>query len=111
MWSCVTHCAGACLRWSYCEFMNCPPRPRLVPQISSNAHGFIVYSPNFMYENKGFLSNVVGDFKEQTIILCVCCLSLLFSLPFSLSLFCFCTKVEHEKLCLLCPPTPPCLRW
>lgn len=29
MWSCVTHCAGACLRWSYCEFRNCHPRPWL----------------------------------------------------------------------------------
>lgn len=45
-----------------------------------------------MYENKGFLSNVVGDFKKQKIFfVCVVCL------------FFFLHKNKYERLRLLCP--------
>lgn len=54
----VTHCAGGRLRWSYCEFINCPPRPRPLPQVNyeTASHGFILYSPiSYMKTKKSFL--------------------------------------------------------
>lgn len=50
---------------------NCHPRPRQAHSFyyETATHGFHIVQSNLMYENKGFLSNVVGDFKEQKIFL------------------------------------------
>lgn len=58
MWSCVTHCACGRLRWSYCEFGNCHPRPLPVPWINYQpaTHVFRLYSLLIStLENKAFL--------------------------------------------------------
>lgn len=110
MWSCVTHCAV--LDWNYCEFRKLSSKTSAGPQfLLWNCHSWShIVQSNLMYENKGFLSNVVGDFKEQKIFFsfflfeCIVCLLH----PLFLSLFFFLFFFLHKKQIMrncgfLCP--------
>lgn len=57
MCKCVTHCAGGCLKWSYCEFMNCP---KLSQNMTMKLPGRVSYCTVSLHVwNRGFLLNVI----------------------------------------------------
>lgn len=71
-----------------------------------NCHSwFHIVQSNLKYENKGFLSNVVGDFKKQKYLF-FCVLSVSFIFSTSLFLF-FAQKQQKGAVASQQAPTPP----
>lgn len=93
--SSVTHCASCRLRWSYCEFINCPPRPWHVPQDNYEAasHGFILYSPISCMKTKLSCPMWLVTLRKKSFFhfIFLGSISLLYLLSF------FCTKTKKRS--------------
>lgn len=107
--SSVTHCASCRLRWSYCEFINCPPRPWHVPQDNYEAasHGFILYSPISCMKTKLSCPMWLVTLRKKSFFhfIFLGSISLLYLLSF------FLHKNKEKELWLLCCPVWICERF